>query len=298
MSMTSTSQIQKKRPGFFVPENDIQDTGDLLECLKLPEYTDAHLKLQLPYVWYIVRTALRHPEQKGLVATNEEFQENVQLQGEGSFYDQLRDVARRRDWGSPLRNEAFCSQATPDVATSQSAPLSDAKCSITALCPRQQHCEFVRDKSRMVDELAKNIMIIPMCLRDEGTQGFFPPSDGILRVWLSSFKDPNYRKAVTIKLYSLVEALLVITCDRLAIIEMWSHHAADIPKLSNISLEHVHKLPGAEQDEHVAPVKRRREMLAQAFRRHMTEGQPFNVPKDDRHQEKPPALARDNTHPN
>ncbi len=34
----------------YVPDDVIQDTGDLLECLKLPEYTDARLKLQLPYV--------------------------------------------------------------------------------------------------------------------------------------------------------------------------------------------------------------------------------------------------------
>ncbi len=102
--MTTTSQIQKKRPDVFVPDDVIQGMGDSLECLKLPEDMDARLKLQIPYVWYVVRMALRHPEQKGLVATNEEFEENVQLQGEGSFYDQLRDVARRKDWRSLLRN--------------------------------------------------------------------------------------------------------------------------------------------------------------------------------------------------
>ncbi|KAI0259430.1 hypothetical protein BC834DRAFT_974310 [Gloeopeniophorella convolvens] len=37
-------------------------------------------------------------------------------------------------------------------------------------------------KSRMVDELAKTIISVPMCLRDAGSKGF-PPADGSLRDW-------------------------------------------------------------------------------------------------------------------
>ena len=82
----------------------------------------------------------------------------------------------------------------------------------------------------MVDELAKKIITVPMCLRRDGTQGFvscffadvfltdlsgFPPSDYGLRNFLMSNASPNNQADVAKKLDGFMYSLLTVLLRRL-----------------------------------------------------------------------------------
>ncbi|KAI9512364.1 hypothetical protein F5148DRAFT_1008366 [Russula earlei] len=96
-------------------------------------------------------------------------------------------------------------------------------------------------KSRMVDQLGTEVVVVPMCLR-MGHEGY-PPPDKEIRDWLLVGKTD--RVTVRKKLYGLAHSLLVVTLSKLEAIEREERH----------------------------------EMLALAFHEHMTQGQ--SHPTDD-----------------
>jgi hypothetical protein len=85
----------------------------------------------------------------------------------------------------------------------------------------------------MVDQVATEIITVPMCLREEGSQGCtfftsfltclyhdpsgFPPADGLLLSWFTSVSnsDEGEEENVTKKLHALMTSLLIVLCERL-----------------------------------------------------------------------------------
>ena len=101
-----------------------------------------------------------------------------------------------------------------------------------------QHAVIVNSsgtgKSRMVDELAKTIITVPMCLRGPKSSGWiyycsrftctfnmltgYPPSDKALRKWLLSMNRKD-QKDVAKLLHGFLTSLLDVTLERLKAIE-------------------------------------------------------------------------------
>ncbi|KAI0255536.1 hypothetical protein BJV78DRAFT_1176571 [Lactifluus subvellereus] len=133
-------------------------------------------------------------------------------------------------------------------------------------------------KSRTVDEVAREILTVPMCLREDGSQGF-PPPDVALRGWLTSATDPNDQFAVAQRLHGFVYSLLTVTFNYLVVIESERH---DIPTLPTLTDDDLKNLSQAERSEQARLVKTRQGKLAVAFHECMTAGQSFETPKSYR----------------
>ncbi|KAF8331932.1 uncharacterized protein EI90DRAFT_3154338, partial [Cantharellus anzutake] len=129
-------------------------------------------------------------------------------------------------------------------------------------------------KSRMVDQLGKGIISVPMCLRP-GSEGF-PPPDEILRAWLVSGTDD--RTTVQKKLYGFVYSLLVVTLRKL---ETTVSKKQDIPKLP-LDAASTKKLSKEKLKDYVSLVVDRHKRLASAFRKYMTTGQSHHATNPDR----------------
>ncbi|KAI9455049.1 hypothetical protein F5148DRAFT_401100 [Russula earlei] len=115
-------------------------------------------------------------------------------------------------------------------------------------------------KSRMVDQLGTEVVVVPICLR-MGHEGY-PPPDKEIRDWLLVGKTD--RVTVRKKLYGLAHSLLVVTLSKLEAIEREGHQESQEPK---------------SRKQNKKSVQERHEMLALAFHEHMTQGQ--SHPTDD-----------------
>ncbi len=128
-------------PEIFVPDYAVREMGDQLERF-VPQLYDNSFPPFL--VWFFVNNALRHPEQKGLVANQEEFKENVKHLGEETFINLLRDVETRKDWPSLLRNgtaysflilSPFHAHTSPLMSKCILQPNNTGSCDITERAP-------------------------------------------------------------------------------------------------------------------------------------------------------------------
>ncbi|KAH9954174.1 hypothetical protein BC827DRAFT_1244139 [Russula dissimulans] len=116
----------------------------------------------------------------------------------------------------------------------------------------------------MVDELAMQVITIPMCLREDGTQGFpISSPDNDLRGWFLSIVDRNDPDKVQWKLHGFITSLLKVTLDRLQ-------------KLTVSMTELPFDLSQAD-----AVIMRQR-ALACAFRERMTKDQSFEASNEYR----------------
>jgi hypothetical protein len=136
-------------------------------------------------------------------------------------------------------------------------------------------------KSRMVDQVAKKVVTIPMCLSDKGKMMFytnsscilmfcsmkgFPPPDRFLINWLSALNGLTDRNMVMKNLHAFLYALFAVTNKHLAILlaelSLNTTHTLELPKLTK---EDVRKLPDSKQNELVSLTKAHQEILAVAF---------------------------------
>ncbi|EPQ56924.1 hypothetical protein GLOTRDRAFT_137401 [Gloeophyllum trabeum ATCC 11539] len=101
-------------------------------------------------------------------------------------------------------------------------------------------------KSRIVDELGKQVVVVQMCVRERGTTGF-PPHDRDLMFWLTGKVSCNDGRAE-----GFLYALLTVTAERLKIVEKHCG-LADLRSEARVN------------------------QLASAFRECMTEGQTFDA---------------------
>ncbi|KAI0291191.1 hypothetical protein B0F90DRAFT_1824119 [Multifurca ochricompacta] len=134
-------------------------------------------------------------------------------------------------------------------------------------------------KSRMVDELAKKIVTVPICLRDPQIKGF-PPTDDRLRDWL--YKTLTYgRDEALTKFYNFLYSLCTVLLVRLQAIEK-EQFGTDPPSSANPTPQTTipkkkkkkkKKTPQTSASE--LPPEERQVGLAAAFRKLMTEGQTF-----------------------
>ncbi|KAI0261148.1 hypothetical protein BC834DRAFT_490945 [Gloeopeniophorella convolvens] len=140
-------------------------------------------------------------------------------------------------------------------------------------------------KSRMIDELAKTIISVPMCLRDAGSKGF-PPADDDLRSWLVPRQTD--REETERRLHGFLHSLLEVTLQRLKEMES-SQGVVEMLEVAGKTWTVDDMLAGkykaSEQSECqnvVAFFIRRQERLASTFRELMTHGQAFGSANDYR----------------
>ncbi|KAF8333428.1 uncharacterized protein EI90DRAFT_3051997, partial [Cantharellus anzutake] len=130
-------------------------------------------------------------------------------------------------------------------------------------------------KSRMVDQLGKEIITVPMCLRP-GYEGF-PPPDRILRDWLI-LRTGDWT-TIQKRLYGFAYSLLVVTLRKL---ETIVSERQDIPKLPPLDEASAKKLSKEKSKDYVSLVIDRHRRLASAFREYMTTGQSYHASNPDR----------------
>ncbi|KAI0248410.1 hypothetical protein BJV78DRAFT_1236451 [Lactifluus subvellereus] len=203
-------------------------------------------------------------------------------------------MARKKSWQNLLENDVFLKQIPADPLSLRRVCISDASVGVTVQAwnsPFQgnaaevllmtiadyldkrrvvyaRHTSIVNSsgtgKSRAADQVARKIITVPMCLREDGSQGF-PPPDVALRGWLSSVRNPNEvneQVAVAQRLHGFVYSLLTVTFDYLVAIES---ERDDIPALPTITDDQINNLSQAEWHEQELLVKARQEKLAIAF---------------------------------
>ncbi|KAI0248394.1 hypothetical protein BJV78DRAFT_1354923 [Lactifluus subvellereus] len=235
----------------------------------------------------------------GRLANINQFRANVKRKGEQQFIDLLRDMARKKSWQDLLENEVFLRQLEVDTEKSRRAFISDPSVDATVRAwssPFQgnaadvllmtisdyldkqrvvyaRHTSIVNSsgtgKSRTVDQVARKIITVPMCLREDGSQA----------------RDPNDQAAVAQRLHGLVYSLLTVMHNYLVAIESEWHVAngvADIPALPTLTDDDINNLSQAEWYEQALLVKARQEKLAIAFRECITAGQSFQTPNSYR----------------
>ncbi|KAI0260662.1 hypothetical protein BC834DRAFT_534129 [Gloeopeniophorella convolvens] len=144
-----------------------------------------------------------------------------------------------------------------------------------------QHANIVNSsgtgKSRMVDELSKTIITVPMCLRDPASTGF-PPPDDALRDWL--LEGSRSQEDTERKMHGFMHSLLRTTLDRLQGIEALrgasNARVLDGKAWSINDLLNGSYLPSDEERGSVdAFLIERQRRLATGFRDLMTKGQRF-----------------------
>jgi hypothetical protein len=79
-----------------------------------PDDSDKDIQDSLIIIWFNVSKALKEdPILKARLAEEDEFQENVQKYGEKQFFDLLKDMAKKKNWGDLLENStSFLSSAS------------------------------------------------------------------------------------------------------------------------------------------------------------------------------------------
>jgi len=82
-----------------------------------------------------------------------------------------------------------------------------------------------------VDKVATEIITVPMCMGERGTQGF-PPPDNALRDWFAS-RDSEDQADVAKKPHGFMSSLLIVVHDRLE--DIVSKEEYDIPSLTSLS---------------------------------------------------------------
>jgi len=142
-------------------------------------------------------------------------------------------------------------------------------------------------KSRMVDELSKKIITVPMCLRGVYSQGTalfgssqfsmlicyniagYPPPDDSLRDWLILGREDQL--SVRLRLHAFIHSLLTVTLKHLESFDdaMSSESSPNCP-LNNVDQFAIGSSFSGSDDK-----MERMEKLAIAFHDHMTEGQRF-----------------------
>ncbi|KAI0250558.1 hypothetical protein BJV78DRAFT_1218537 [Lactifluus subvellereus] len=217
-------------------------------------------------------------------------------------------MARKKSWQNLLENEVFLKKIQADTEESRQVFISDPSINATVQAWSSpfrgnaadvllvtisdylnkqrvvyaRHTSIVNSsgtgKSRIVDEVARKILTVPMCLREDGSQGF-PPPDEALRGWLTSTTNPNDQFAVAQKLHGFVYSLLAVTHKYLVTIESERH---DIPTLPTLTDDDIDNLSQAERSEQARLVKVRQGKLAGAFHECMTAGQSFQSPNSYR----------------
>ncbi|KAI0257999.1 hypothetical protein BC834DRAFT_1046315 [Gloeopeniophorella convolvens] len=123
-------------------------------------------------------------------------------------------------------------------------------------------------KSRMVDELAKTIISVPMCLRDKDSTGF-PPADGSLRDWFAELPKSG-KEETEKKLHEASQGLEKLKVAR----KTWT--------VDDMLAGKYKPSEEAERRNAAAFFVRRQERLASAFRHLMTHGQAFGSANDYR----------------
>ncbi|KAH9953569.1 hypothetical protein BC827DRAFT_1379867 [Russula dissimulans] len=261
---------------------------------KLKFYTSKddteYIRNYLEDIWFTINNIFSKdvlPLEK--LADKIEFMGNVKRFGEEAFINVLQRIAATGSWADLLNNDVFFKRASTVTVSVSDTFNQSATATVQAWTSTfkgnaatvllltisdylgkkekiySNHSNIVNSsgtgKSRMVDELAMQVITIPMCLREDGTQGF-PPPDHHLRSWLISIADPMDQAQVAKKLHCFITALLMVTRTRLEEI------IKETMSPSNLSQKDV--------------VLGRQMELARTFRERMTKGQSFEASNDYR----------------
>ncbi|KAI9434407.1 hypothetical protein F5148DRAFT_998459 [Russula earlei] len=270
----------------------IEEACESLQRMFQPGDSVDKIQKNLRLAWAVIHDVLDAAEDvkmKGRVRNSEEF--NVYIKSEDKRESLIRLVQKMAknelDWEDLFKNEAFLKpEPTPDpdpfrAATERAwsgqfkGDLANVLLKTIADYLCRQWDSYARlttiinssgtGKSRIVDQLGKEVITVPMCLR-KGYEGY-PPPDVELRNWLLAWSSD--RATVQRKLYGFARSLLVVTLSKLETIG--SEHP-DIAKFS----EALSRKSFKEKSKDSVPlIIDRHKRLASAFRQCMTMGQSY-----------------------
>ncbi|KAK2463837.1 hypothetical protein APHAL10511_004142 [Amanita phalloides] len=288
-----------------VPQQDLNNAYEQLAQL-VRRNDDDRIRTSLGLVWTIVREALKQdPYLREYLASKEIYRANIKRIGENKFIRFLRELANEENldsWKRLLEHDVFLNLHRPDrsgrwydepeVQESIHATLESWKTEFKGnaadvlLATISEYLNKDLDvharlapiinssgtgKSRIVDELSKEIITLPTCLRAHGSDGFPPPDDNI-RDWL--FRPINLRSkdSSAKSLHAFVHSLLCVTLETLkSIAEHSNYPITAFPFHANDIVGHIPKSG-----------KNRQRALASAFRELLTKGYSFWNPSTDR----------------
>ncbi|KAI9507727.1 hypothetical protein F5148DRAFT_1376382 [Russula earlei] len=274
-------------PNNVTPKTLEEAADHAFHCLEViiqPDDDVNQIREWLYIVWSSVYLALRKAgelEMMDRLRDEDEFKAYVKAGSnvERELIELLRRMANKQlPWSDLFKNEAFLKPDQTDSATVLATSLawgSEFKGDLADVLfvtiadylslerlPYPRLAGIVNSsgtgKSRSVDQLGKEIITVPMCLR-RGSEGF-PPPDRKLRNWLLEEYD---RRIVQTRLYHFAYSLLVVTLRKL---ETIASDKQDIPNLSKASAERLFK---KKQKDYVTLVIDRHKRLASAFREYM-----------------------------
>ncbi|KAI0274350.1 hypothetical protein BGY98DRAFT_935949 [Russula aff. rugulosa BPL654] len=257
-----------------------------------PDDDDAKIQDSLKHVWFLVEGALSEdPEVIERLANVDEFEANVKDEGVKKVIELLRDTAKKGSWLDMIENRIFFKPILEDTEPISTASADafvrawdtpfegDAADLLLESIPMyleegmSLHANIVNSsgtgKSRMVDEVAKKIITVPMCLRENGNRGFtllFSLFVGALMTNLIGFPPPDTALRDRMPKDSWTGNLL---CSIFAVLHgRLEAIASEMPMLTTST-----NLTSHERDERASAVRQHQEVLASAFRDLLTRGQ-------------------------
>ncbi|KAM6503962.1 hypothetical protein JOM56_000905 [Amanita muscaria] len=273
---TSTLQLQ-------IPPEALEQARENLQNL-LHKTDDAWIRVVLPFIYDLVIVVLKEdPQRRKRLADKDLFLSNVQHKGENQVFETLRKIVKNNSWEELLEDDIFLKQPDTEIHEQEHRIFSTAAegawetdfkgnaaevllTTISNYLKKERgnvyarHASIVNSsgtgKSRMVDQMALEIITVPMCLRAHGTRGF-PPPDQHLRDWLSGTTD---KVLVEKKVEAFIYSLLTILLEHLKVIEESNQPTKAFGK-SKAGVN----------------VIQRQKFLAHAFRANMSEGQSFQT---------------------
>ncbi|KIL59036.1 hypothetical protein M378DRAFT_284568 [Amanita muscaria Koide BX008] len=269
-----------------IPPEALEQARENLQSL-LHKTDDAWIRVVLPFIYDLVNVVLKEdPQRRKRLADKDLFLSNVQHKGENQVFETLRKIVKNNSWEELLEDDIFLKQPDTEIHEQEHRPFSAAaegawetdfkgnaaEVLLTTISNSlrkergniyARHASIVNSsgtgKSRMVDQMALEIITVPMCLRADGSRGY-PPPDQHLRDWLSGTTD---RVLVEKKVEAFIYSLLTILLEHLKRI-----------KENNQPMKAFGKSKAGETD---VDVIQRQKFLAHAFRTNMSEGQSFKA---------------------
>ena len=108
LSTPTRSALPSSQSRFHISDKSRQELCEELELVIESSCDDARLRGSLKHVWLAVFNALfRESIPSTRLADLNGFKENVQKNGEEQFFDLLKDIAKKKNWGDLLENRTF-----------------------------------------------------------------------------------------------------------------------------------------------------------------------------------------------